>query len=135
MSNHYWVLDTGALIGYAQGVEAVGQVLVEVADADPGGTVAVPLICLIEAYTLLHHSEHEFLRMLRRNPAVRTVLPTLDLDRTDDCPMIGGMARHTGRLGAGHAVYVALTNAAGVVTSRPDQIRTVLGDEWEIIEV
>jgi hypothetical protein len=30
---------------------------------------------------------------------------------------------------------VALTSAAGVVTSRPDQLRAVLGDKWEIVEV
>ena len=133
MNGPYWVLDTGALLAYVQGVEAVGQVLVDVADAD--GTVAVPLVCLVEAYSLLHHDEHELLRMLRRNPAVRTIVPALDLDQGDDCPFIGGMARHTKRLGAGHAAYVALTSAAGVITSRPDQIRAVLGDEWEILEV
>ncbi|MEV1288734.1 hypothetical protein [Micromonospora sp. NPDC049679] len=133
MSAPYWVLDSGALMAYAHGVEAVGEILVEVADAE--ATVAVPLVCLVEAYSLLDHDEHDLLRMLRRNPAVRTVVPALDLDRADDCPLIGSMARHTGRLGAGHAAYVALTNTAGVVTSRPDQIRAVLGDGWEIVEV
>jgi hypothetical protein len=84
---------------------------------------------------VLDHDEHDLLRMLRRNSAVETVLPALDLDRMDDCPTIGGMARFAGRLGAGHAALVALTSAAGVITSRPDQIRAVLGDKWEIIEV
>jgi hypothetical protein len=133
VSAPYWVLDSGALMAYVHGVEAVGQVLVDVADAD--GTVAVPLICVVEAYSLLHHEEYELLRMLRRNPAVRTVLPAFDVDHADDCPGIGNMARHAGRLGAGHAAYVALSNAAGVVTSRPDQIRAVLGEKWDIIEV
>jgi hypothetical protein len=73
--------------------------------------------------------------MLRRNPAVQTVLPGVDLDHDDDCPAIGSMAGHAGRLGAGHAAYVALINAAGVVTSRPDQIRALLGEEWQIVEV
>jgi hypothetical protein len=45
------------------------------------------------------------------------------------------MSRRAGRLGAGHAAYVALVNAAGVVTSRPDQIRAVLGDDWVFVEV
>jgi hypothetical protein len=135
VSGHYWVLDSGAVMAYAHGVDAIGQLLVDVADADLDATVAVPLTCLLEAYSLLHHDEHDMLRMLRRNPAVRTVLPMLDVDRIDDCPMIGGMARHAGRLGAGHAAYVALASAAGVVTSRADQIRAVLGDEWEVVEV
>lgn len=133
MSTPYWVLDSGALMAYVHGVEAVGQILVDVADV--GATVVVPLVSLIEAYSLLHHDEHELLRLLRRNPAVQTVLPALDVDGADDCPWIGSMARHTGRLGAGHAAYVALTNAAGVVTSRADQIRAVLGNDWEIVEV
>ncbi|NYF59362.1 hypothetical protein [Micromonospora purpureochromogenes] len=44
-------------------------------------------------------------------------------------------ARHTGRIGAGHAVWVALASQAGVITSRPDQLRAVLGDGWEMLEV
>ncbi|SCL29829.1 hypothetical protein GA0070624_3959 [Micromonospora rhizosphaerae] len=133
MSRPYWVLDTGALMAYAHGVEAVGEVLVAVADAER--TVALPSICLIEAYCLLDPSEHELLRMLRRNPAVHTVTPALDLDRDDEAPTIGSMARHTGRLGAGHAAWVALVNQSAVVTSRPDQFTKVLGEGWEILEV
>ncbi|MCW3840418.1 hypothetical protein ONA70_09960 [Micromonospora yasonensis] len=133
MSRPYWVLDTGALLAYVHGVPAVGEALVEVADAE--GTVALPLACLLEAYTLLEPDEHELLRMLRRSPAVRAVLPALELDSDDEAPTIGSMARHTGRLGAGHAAWVALINQAGVITSRPDQIRVVLGDDWEVLEV
>ncbi|MEV0428498.1 hypothetical protein [Micromonospora sp. NPDC050495] len=133
MSRPYWVLDTGALLAYVHGVPAVGEALVEVADTE--GTAALPLACLLEAYSLLEPDEHELLRMLRRNPAVRTVLPMLDLDNDDEVPTIGSMARHTGRLGAGHAAWVALVNQAGVITSRPDQIRVVLGEGWEILEV
>ncbi|MDG4788194.1 hypothetical protein O7626_20005 [Micromonospora sp. WMMD1102] len=133
MSRPYYVLDTGALMAYAQGVEVIGETLVEVADAD--GSVVVPLVCLLEAYSLLDHAEHDYLQMLRQNPAVRVVSPVLRTDQVDDCAMIGGMARHTGRLGAGHAAYVALVNSAGVVTSRADQLRQVLGDGWPIVEV
>ena len=100
------------------------------------GTVAIPLICLVEAYSLLHHDEQqEHLRLLRRNPAVRTVVPSSDVDGIDECPLIGCMARFTARLGAGHAAYVALTSAAGVITSQADQIRAALGDDWVIAEV
>jgi hypothetical protein len=129
----YWVLDSGAVMAFVHGEEKVGQVLVDMADV--GGTVALPLVCVIEAYSLLHHDEHEMVRTLRRNPVVQTVEPTIDLDRGDDCPVIGSMARTAGRLGAGHAAYTALVSTAGVVTSRPDQIRSVLGEEWTLIEV
>ncbi|OZV83809.1 hypothetical protein CA850_03935 [Micromonospora echinospora] len=133
MSRPYWVLDTGALMAYAHGVPAVGEALVEVADAV--GLVEVPLVCLLEAYSLLDHTEHEYLAMLRRNDTVRVTSPALRVDQADDCPMIGGLARHTGRLGAGHAAYTALASGAGVVTSRADQIRKVLGEGWPILEV
>ncbi|MEV4712821.1 hypothetical protein [Micromonospora sp. NPDC049374] len=133
MSRPYWVLDTGALLAYVHGVPAIGEALVEVADVE--GSVAVPVVCLLEAYSLLDPGEHELLRMLRRNPVVRTVLPAVDLDSDDEAPTIGSMARHTGRLGAGHVAWVAMVNQAGVITSRPDQIRVVLGDGWEILEV
>jgi hypothetical protein len=129
----YWVFDSGAIMAYVHGVEAVGQILADVTDAE--GSVAVPLLCLVEAYSLLDHEEYELVRVLRRNRAVQTVAPATDLDSADDCPSIGSMAHYTGRLGAGHAAYVALGSAAGVVTSRPDQVRSVLGGEWPVIEV
>ena len=103
--------------------------------ADVGGSVAVPLVCVIESYSLLHHDEHELVRTLRRNPVVQTVIPTIDLDHGDDCPVIGAMARTAGRLGAGHAAYTALVSTAGVVTYRADQIWSVLGEEWPVLEV
>ncbi|MFD0786169.1 hypothetical protein ACFQZ8_19905, partial [Micromonospora azadirachtae] len=133
VSRPYWVLDTGALLAYVQGVPAAGEVLVEVSVAD--GTVAVPSTCLLEAYCLLDPSEHELLRMLRRNPAVRTIAPALDLNHDDEAPTIGSMGRHTGRLGAAHTAWVAMINQAGVITAQPDQIRVVLGDGWEILQV
>ncbi len=133
MNPPYWVLDTGALLAFVHGVERVGQLLVDATDVD--GTVAVPLTCVLEAYSLLDLREHEHLRLLRRNRSVRMAVPSFDPNDGDDCPVIGGMARFTGRLGAAHAAYVALTNAAGVVTSRADQIQSVLGEDWVVIEV
>ncbi len=120
-------------MAFVHGVEQVGQILVDVADVE--GTVAVPLICLVEAYSLLHYEEHEHLRVLRRNPIVQTIVPSSDVDYADDCPTIGGMARHARRLGAGHAAYVALTSAAAVITSRADDVRSLLGADWVIVEV
>jgi hypothetical protein len=129
----YWVLDTGALMAFVHGVDSVGGVVADVADV--GGKVAVPLVCLLEAYSLLDHDEHALLRVLRQNRRVETVRPASDAFADDDCPVIGSMTRLAGRLGAGHAAYVALVHAAGVVTSRPDQVRTVLGEDWPVLEV
>ena len=34
MTEPFWVLDSGALVAYSHGVDAVGQLLVDVADAE-----------------------------------------------------------------------------------------------------
>ena len=104
------------------GVERVGQLLVDATDVD--GTVAVPLTCVSRGLLAsLDLREHEHLRLLRPKPDAYGWPSRLSIANDgDDCPVIGGMARFTGRLGAAHAAYVALTNAAGVVTSRADQI-------------
>jgi hypothetical protein len=128
-----WVLDTGAIVAFTRGVEAVGRVLVDAADAE--GVVAIPMICLIEAYSLVQYRDHELLRLLRRNPAVRTYVPAAEPGVADDCPIIGAMARRAGRVGAGHTAYLALSNAASVVTAQADEIRAVLGPEWSLVEV
>ncbi|MBQ0905531.1 hypothetical protein [Micromonospora sp. U21] len=127
------MLDTGVLMAYAQGVDALSEAMVAAADAN--ATVAVPLVCLLEAYSLLNHTEYAYLSMMRRNPAVRVLTPALQVDRADGCPVAGGMARQAGRLGAGHAAFVAISSAAGLITSRADQVRKVLGDDWPIVEV
>jgi hypothetical protein len=127
-----WVLDTGALVGFAHGAEQVGQIVADAADVD--ARIAVPVICLLEAYRVLDHTEHDLIGPVRANPVVVTV-PVVTDPPIDTAPTIGAMARHTGSLGAAHAVYTALTAAAGIVTSRSDRIRAILGAEWHIVEV
>ncbi|HWS39165.1 MAG TPA: hypothetical protein VN408_41280 [Actinoplanes sp.] len=53
----------------------------------------------------------------------------------DTPPVIGGIADTASRLGAAHAIGIALCGRATVVTSRPGQIRSVLGDDRTILEV
>jgi hypothetical protein len=129
------VLDTGAVMAFADGVEAVGTALADAVDTQT--LVALPLICVIEAYSLLDHEHHDLVRVLRSNPAIRVVVPYSDVTGggLDDCPTIGDMARRAGRLGAGHAAFAALVNAAAVVTSRADQVHAVLGADWPVLEV
>ncbi|HEY1180635.1 MAG TPA: hypothetical protein VGF17_31140 [Phytomonospora sp.] len=126
------VLDTGAVMAYAHGVDTVGEVLVQAADAK--AEVWLPSTCLIEAYSLLDFDEFAVVGLLRANPVV-VVVPPERVHNGDDFPAIGGMARRAGRLGAGHAAFLAMSRAAEVVTSRPDQIRAALLDNWPVIEV
>lgn len=132
MSSPVWVLDTGALLAYAHGVDRVGEMVADAADTD--ARIAVPVVCLLEAYRLLEHTEHVLLGPLRANEVIVSVPVVVD-PQADSAPTVGGIARHTGRLGAAHAVYTALTMSAGVVTSRRDQIAVILGKDWQIVEV
>lgn len=126
------ILDTGAVMAFAHEVSAVGEALAEAADMR--AKIWLPSTCLIEAYSLLDIEEQTLVRLLRGHPNVEVVQP-VRVERGDDFPGIGGMARHTGRLGAGHAAFLALATAATVITSRADQVRKVLGEGWHIIEV
>jgi hypothetical protein len=133
VSSPAWVLDTGAIMAYVGGVSRVGGIVADAADT--ANVVALPLVCVIEAYSLLDYEDHDLIRVLRTNPSVQVLVPHSDASGSDDCPAIGDMARRCGRLGAGHTAFVALTCAAIVVTTRPDQISAVLGTDWPVIEV
>ena len=63
------MLDSGAVLAYVHGSEVVGRALADAADL--GETVAVPVTCLIEAYSLLDHDEFGPVAVLRSLPAVR----------------------------------------------------------------
>jgi hypothetical protein len=127
-----YVFDTGALIAYAGQDEKVGQILVDTADL--GLRVTIPVICLVEAYRQLDHDEHELLGPLRTNRAVD--VSGVDTGWGQDAaPTIGAMTRHTGRLGASHAVWIAMAAGGAVVTSHPAEMIPILGEGWPIIEV
>lgn len=127
------VLDTGAVLAYADGAEALGGVLVEAGDVD--WRVLVPSTCLLEAYRIVEPDEYETLALLRLHPTVLVVNPGRgEQSAADDCAVIGIMARLSGRLGAGHCAALALSVGAEVVTSQPDQILELLPG-WRITEV
>lgn len=128
----HWVLDTGALLAYASAGEAMGRFLADLADV--GAVAAVPDLCTMEAFARLHPDEFAVLDVLLTHPVIRP-FPASARTNLPDLPFIGGMAKTAGRLGAGHAAFVAMTNRAGVWTSAPDQIRLLLGDDWPIVEI
>jgi hypothetical protein len=127
-----YVLDTGALLAYATQDEKLGQILVDAADL--GRRVTIPVICLIEAYRILDHDEHHLLGPLRSNSTVDIAEINTSWG-SDAAPTIGAMTRHTGRLGASHTVWVAMSTRAEVVTSLAHQLTPILGADWPIVEV
>jgi hypothetical protein len=121
-------------MAYVHGVDRVGELLFRAAEDNFG--VAVPSICLIEAYSGLgFDDEFDMLRVLRLLPVVVIDEPQTNVDGPDDLPVIGGMAARAGRIGAAHAALTAASLSATVYTSLPHQIETVLGKAWPIIEV
>ena len=132
MNHPVYVFDTGGLLAYASRDEKVGQVLVDAADL--GRRVIIPVICLVEAYRQLDHDEHPLLGPLRANEMVDVA--AIDTAwGTDAAPTIGSMARHTGRLGAAHTVWAAITAGGEVVTSLAHELTPILGTDWPIVEV
>jgi len=128
-----FVLDTGALMAYAHGSDVIGELLFHA--SDHALAVAVPSVCLAEAYSLLDYDEMPHLRLLRAHDRVNVVPLLVGLDSPDEMPFVGGMARRAGRLGAGHACWVAQTNHANMYTSQAHEIQAVLGKDWPIVEV
>jgi hypothetical protein len=127
------VLDSGALMAYARGVDRVGELLFRA--AEDSFAVAIPSTCLIEAYSGLSFNEFDMLRVLRLLPVVLIDEPQTDVNGPDDLPIIGGMAATAGRTGAGHAALTAASHSVAVYTSLPHQIEAVLGKTWPIVEV
>ncbi|MGX6601265.1 hypothetical protein ACWKSP_03870 [Micromonosporaceae bacterium Da 78-11] len=132
MSRPHFVYDTGALLAYASGEAKVGQHLADLADV--GAAVGIPDLCTMEAFSRLHHDEFSLLEVLLTHP-VTQIFPASAAINPADLGIIGAMARTAGRLGAGHAAFVALTNQAEVWTTQPEQIQLLLGEQWPLIEV
>lgn len=126
------VLDAGAVAAYAGGAtEIVGEYI---AACEPDEIVALPTVCLAEAYSLVGHHDVEALRRLK-------ILLTLPVVRA--VPLLPGACRAVGllrserevhRLGLAHTVVIAVPAAAPVITSSPFA-RDLLGDDWPIVEV
>ncbi|WP_432827460.1 hypothetical protein [Dactylosporangium sp. CA-092794] len=127
------MLDSGAVMAYVHGADPVGELLFRA--AEDGFAVAVPSTCLLEAYQALRFEEFDLLRVLRRLPVVRVDEPRTDVNGPDDLPIIGGMAARAGRIGAGHAALAAAGHSVAVYTSLPQQLESILGKAWPIIEV
>jgi hypothetical protein len=97
------VFDTSAVLAYAQGAIAPGELLMTVAE-EVGGTVGVPVTCLAEAYAGAKEGVEESLVDYLAN-AVPTVavLPLAPLD----AQAVGHRFRQAS-LGMAHAAVISL---------------------------
>jgi hypothetical protein len=122
------VLDTDALLRYAEGSARVGGVIAEAADT--GLTVLIPATCLAAAYQGVPPSRVDYLDIAAALPHV--VVSPLDQDA---CPFIGGWARTLGLDLAHAAVEAASHPLTPLMTAHRDRVTQYLPKEWPILDV
>jgi len=122
------VLDTAALLAYAEGTDRVGDRLAAVADR--GECVLIPATCLASAYQQVVNDGWNYLDMIAT--LEHAVVAPLTHEH---CAVLGGWARTLG-LDTAHAAIEAATHGiVPLMTSRRDLVTTFLPQGWPIIDV
>lgn len=122
------VLDTSAVLAYAKGSIAVGELLSII--TDDGDTALIPATCLAEAHRHLADGEDELLTILSTIPCVE-LSPLLP----EQSAKVGGAARTGGGIDAGHAALEAIAREAQLATQDVVTMSRLLPPDWPIIEV
>jgi hypothetical protein len=122
------VLDTAALLAYANGNNRVGEYVALLADR--GETVLIPATCLASAYRDIDGNGSDMLDLVASlDHAVVSAL------ERDHCAVLGGWARTLG-LDTAHAAIEAATHAVvPLMTSKRDVVSRLLPKEWPIIDI
>lgn len=122
------VLDTTAVLAYAKGSVAVGELLSIV--TDDADTVLIPATCLAEAHRRLSDADDALLSILSRIPCVETspLLP-------DQAVEVGTGARQGGGIDASHAAAEAVSREAQLATQDVVLVSRLLPPGWPIVEV
>jgi hypothetical protein len=118
------VLDTSAVLAYANGSEHVGEPLTQVADNDAAFTV--PLTALATAAV---RADRSLVELLTKHPAFTPA----DLAWTRWAPLAATLGL-VGRLDAAAALLLALDFDCDVLTAEP-AVYSVLGDDPPIIVI
>ena len=122
------VLDTAALLAYAEGADRVGDRLA--AMADNGETALIPATCLASAYQRVSSDGWDYLDVIAGLDHV-VIAPLTE----EHCAVLGGWARVLG-LDTAHAAIEAATHAiVPLMTDRRDQVIRFLPKDWPIIDV
>jgi len=121
------VLDTTALVAYANGIESVG---IRVAQAaDDSLEVLVPALCLAQAYREAGRDAYRLLDVLVQIPNV-VVGPV----ERRHCSVLGGWSHVLETLDLAQvAIEAAAYGVVPVMTSRADLLHRVLPHAWPII--
>ena len=122
------VLDTAAIESYMRQEMVVGQAISKLAFGVQ--FVALPVLCLAEAYRAARGDDALVLDVLSNHPKaiVTPVAP-------DDAQMLGGWSRIVGRHDLAHAALDAAAHRATLITSERKTINRVLSEGWPIIDL
>ena len=124
------VLDTSAVLAYADGQVAVGELLTMV--AEEGRLAAVPASCLVAARAAV--TDDFGVQQLGRltSASAVAVLPLMPNEALE----VGRLARAaSGDAGAGHATHVAFAHEAHYATTQPRTAAGFLPAHWSILDL
>jgi hypothetical protein len=121
------VLDTSAMVAYARGSVAVGELIVLVSE-ESAGRVNLPVVALAEAYGRVDEADHPMLGLLKAGE--RSVVAPLD---PGAAAHVGVVGRRIG-LGTAHAVSVIAISDGYLVTADLSSVKGLV-DERLIIEI
>ncbi len=122
------VLDTAALLAYANNDRSVGVTVAKLADR--GGVALIPATCLATAYRDVESDGWALLDLISNLD--HTVVSPLEVD---DCPVLGGWARTLGLDTAHAAIEAAAHPVVTLMTSQRLLVTQFLPMEWPIIDV
>lgn len=120
------VLDPSAMIAYARGSDAVGELLLVIAEEHR--RIALPAVAVAEAFRQAAEDTHGMLRLLANYGSA--MVAALD---PRDAEEVGVAARSTS-LGVGHAAVVARAANTYLLTADPKAVAGLVDDEL-IIEI
>jgi hypothetical protein len=131
------VLDTSAVLAYAKGSVAIGELLSII--TDDGDTVLIPATCLAVAARHLAETEEVLLGVLSTVPCVAVAPLTGDqavrvgavVRRSES----GQAARRATSVDRGHAVVEAVDRGAQLATANEVTMRRLLPADWPVIPV
>lgn len=128
------VLDATALVAYASGELAVGELIAEVADEDR--RVGVPAVCLAAAHaSAAGEVPAALLALLMATPVMRLVPLGAD-PGADDIRQAGALARAAGGdVALGHAARTAIAHQAHLATADAKAAAAVLPAGWSVLDL
>ncbi|MEJ3744530.1 hypothetical protein WEI85_14695 [Actinomycetes bacterium KLBMP 9797] len=129
MANAGLVLETSAVLGYAEGLPEVGTHIARLAKR--AEDVVIPALCLAEAYRRIDSDGWHLLDVLAEHPNV-IVTPV----ERDMCSILGGWTRAIEQMDVAQAAIEAASRPmVPIMTDKAEEVKRFLVEEWPVIEL